>query len=386
MVKNASFPGSIFYLLTAKDIFAHVSVQRLPIKEFLQRSKNKLLLDVRSPSEYLHAHVPAAKSFPLFSDEERKIVGTAYKQESREKAIRIGLDFFGPKMRPMVEEIEAMQAGGAKKEKPEDDQGREIFVYCWRGGMRSSAVAWLLDLYGWKVYTLAGGYKSFRNLVFQSFEYPYLFKVLGGYTGSGKTEVLSELQLKGETVIDLEQLACHKGSAFGSFKMPSQPRQEMFENLLFMELPEKSSVLDSDPDKKGTVIWLEDESQRIGNLNIPGPIWERMRASPIIFLEIPFESRLDHLVDEYGKCDRAKLIESVQRITKRLGGLEAKNTIDFLEEGNFREAFRILLLYYDKRYLKGLHNRSNLPAVLKKLHCETVSSGNAERLINYHTV
>jgi tRNA 2-selenouridine synthase len=363
-----------------------VSIQRLPVKEFLQRSKNSLLLDVRSPAEYVQAHLPGAQSFPLFSDEERKIVGTAYKQESREKAIRIGLDIFGPKMRPMIEQVEAMLSADKKEKKEEDGQRREIFVYCWRGGMRSSGVAWLLDLYGWKVFTLAGGYKSFRNFVFQSFEYPFSFQLLGGYTGSGKTEVLNELGRNGETVIDLEQIACHKGSAFGSFKMPPQPRQEMFENMLCMELVAKSALLGSGAENHDRVIWLEDESQRIGNLNIPGAIWEKMRSAPIVFLEIPFEARLDHLEEEYGKCDQGKLIEAVERISKRLGGLEAKNAIAFLEAGNFREAFRILLLYYDKRYLKGLHNRSNLPAVLKKLHCDTVSTNNAQRLINYHTV
>jgi tRNA 2-selenouridine synthase len=195
--------------------------------------------------------MPGALNLPLFTDEERKVVGTAYKQQSREVAIKIGLDYFGPKMRKMVEEVESLvwswesgiSAGfedeSSKSEtngKSENKVKREVFVYCWRGGMRSAGVAWLLDLYGFKVYTLAGGYKAFRNHVLQTFTQSYPFRIIGGYTGSGKTEVLNELENLGQVVIDLEDIACHKGSAFGSYNMPPQPRQEMFENKLGLAL------------------------------------------------------------------------------------------------------------------------------------------------------
>ena len=361
--KSASLLGSTFYLRKAKDTFVFVALQRSTIQDFLQQSKGKLLLDVRSPGEYDHAHIPSAISLPLFNDEERKIVGITYKHQSREEAIKIGLDFFAPKMRKIVDEAEAiLKCNQHERLNPKP----EIFIYCWRGGMRSAAVAWLLDLYGFKVNTLAGGYKSFRNYVLRTFELPFQFKILGGYTGSGKTEVLVELGKQGETIIDLEKIASHKGSAFGSFKMPKQPSQEMFENLLACKLRQAQPP-----------IWLEDESQRIGNLNIPNAVWETMRQSPIIFLEIPFEERLNHIVEEYGACEKEKLIECVHRISKRLGGLDAKNTIEFLQTGNIKEAFRILLNYYDKRYLKGLHNRENLSTLLTRIQCEAVSSQNA---------
>lgn len=378
--KSASLRGSTFYLPLSKDIFVEVAIQRLIIKDFLHQCKEKLLLDVRSPAEFNYAHIPFAVSFPLFTDAERKIVGTTYKQNSREEAIKTGLDFFGPKMKKMVEEVEALlkkseiipMAIGKKS---------EIFVYCWRGGMRSAAVAWLLDLYGFKVYTLAGGYKSFRNHVLQTFEQPFKFRILGGYTGSGKTEVLNELERNGETIIDLEKIACHKGSAFGSFKMPKQPTQEMFENKLAIELQQLNKARENSdlslPFRGTGGIWLEDESQRIGNLNIPNALWKNMRQSKILFLEIPFEERLNHIVEEYGECNKEQLIEAVERISKRLGGLAAKNTIEFLQTGNIKEAFSILLNYYDKRYLKGLHNRENLPALLTKIQCQTVSPQNA---------
>ena len=354
-----------------------MAIQRLTIKDFLAQSKDHPLLDARSPGEYDYAHIPTAISFPLFTDEERKIVGTTYKQKSREDAIKIGLDFFGPKMRKMVEEAENMIS---KRQLAigNNEDSKSVFVYCWRGGMRSAAIAWLLDLYGFKVYTLAGGYKAFRNHVLQTFEQPFQFKILGGYTGSGKTEVLSELERQGETVIDLEKIASHKGSAFGSFKMPPQPKQEMFENLLARELWKKSPV-----NTHHSRIWLEDESQRIGDLNLPNALWNTMRNAPIFFLEIPFEERLNHIVEEYGECEKEKLIDATKRISQRLGGLDAKNTIGFLDKDEMKEAFRILLRYYDKHYLKGLHNRKDISSLLTKIDCETVTATNALLLTKY---
>jgi tRNA 2-selenouridine synthase len=395
--------GSIFCLQNSKDTFVTVAIQRLTIKDFLQQSEDQVLLDVRSPGEYNHAHIPAAVSFPLFTDEERKIVGTTYKQKSREDAIKVGLDFFAPKMRNMVEEAERI----CNSRFPISDHGQsetsssksKIFVYCWRGGMRSAAMAWLLDLYGFRVYTLAGGYKAFRNHVLQTFEQPFQFKILGGYTGSGKTEVLKELERQNETVIDLEKIASHKGSAFGSFKMPPQTKQEMFENLLAKELWRKSMVknplsnqdlIHKESHSRFTPhhlpIWLEDESQRIGDLNIPFALWNTMRKSPIVFLEIPFEERLNHIVEEYGGCEIEKLIDSTKRISQRLGGLDTKNTIEFLQKGEIKEAFRILLLYYDKRYLKGLHNRDDISSLLTKIDCQTVTTKNALLLTKHQPV
>lgn len=362
-----------------------MQANRIHIQEFLSLSKNSLLIDVRSPSEYHHAHIPGALSLPLFSDEERKIVGTAYKQESREKAIKIGLDFFGPKMRTMVEVVESkLQFAAANNQQTTTNQQPEVFVYCWRGGMRSGAVSWLLNLYGFKVYTLAGGYKSFRNYILKTFEQPFNFKILGGYTGSGKTEMLQEISSNGDVVIDLEKIAQHKGSAFGSLNLPPQPTQEMFENILGMALLAAIGKTTSN-NSQATSIWLEDESQRIGNLNIPMELWKTMRKSPLYFFEIPFEERLNYIVQEYGKGDTQKLKDATVRISKRLGGLETKNTLQFLDEGNTKEAFRILLHYYDKLYLKGLHNREDVSTLLNKIVCNTVTPINA-RAIQYQTL
>jgi tRNA 2-selenouridine synthase len=395
-----------------------MAIQKITIEEFLALAKNHPVIDVRSPGEYNHAHIPGAYSLPLFTNEERAAVGTAYKQESREKAIKIGLDYFGPKMRKMVEEVEGVignrQRATGNNEQYAISKDSEmnkhigfpiadcILVYCWRGGMRSGAVAWLLDVYGFKVYTLIGGYKKFRNYVLDTFKQKHQFKIVGGYTGSGKTELLNELSKLNEPVIDLESIAGHKGSAFGNIGLPKQPTQEMFENVLAGKLLEAESQKSKVKSQKtqsvsqkleignsptsdfrlhSSCIWLEDESQRIGQVNIPHELWKTMRASPVYFLDIPFEERLKHIVEGYGQLDKTQMIEAIGRIQSRLGGLEAKNAIQYLEEGNTAEAFGILLRYYDKWYFKGLHNREGINSLLHTISFESVNPVNAKKLL-----
>jgi tRNA 2-selenouridine synthase len=356
-----------------------MAVQKITIDQFLALAKQFPILDARSPGEYDHAHIPGAYSLPLFTDDERKIVGTAYKQESREQAIKIGLDYFGVKMKKMVEEVEEILATIAKEDKklnaPKSPSGGGLLIHCWRGGMRSAGVAWLLDLYGFKVFTLVGGYKTYRQWARSQFEKKYNFTILGGYTGSGKTLVLNELKRIGKPIIDLEGLANHKGSAFGAFGEQPQPSQEMFENLLAGALSSitNHSLRETEtPENLTDTIYIEDESQRIGLLNLPTELWTTMRNSPLSFLEIPFEERLNYLTAEYGKFEKEKLVNAIIRIQKRLGGLETKTSINYLLENNHKECFRILLTYYDKCYLKGLLNRENLSAQLNKMPCPGV--------------
>lgn len=373
-----------FFIYTT-GIFVRMPVERVALDVFLQTAATAVLLDVRSPGEYHHAHMPGAISLPLFTNDERAVVGTAYKQESRKKAIKIGLDFFGPKMRPMVEQVESLIAGrcqlGQKNTTTDPHPTTPVCLYCWRGGMRSGAVAWLLGLYGFKVVVLQGGYKRFRTWVIEKVAQPYQLKLIGGYTGSGKTEVLQELERQGEVVIDLEALASHKGSAFGHIGLPQQPTQEQFENKLALELYAKSGITDdSNFFKTPCPLWVEDESQRIGTINIPAAFWQTMRGAPVYFLDIPFEQRLQHLISGYGGLNKLQMLEAVQRIAKRLGPLETKNTLRFLEEGNIAAGFRILLQYYDKQYRKALHNRQNLSNLLHTVSCEAVDAGNARFL------
>ena len=179
--------------------------------------------------------------------------------------------------------------------------------------------------------------------------------------------VLQELKRVGNPIIDLEGLANHKGSAFGALGEKPQPSQEMFENLLAVELSlinEQKNTQDLAASTKSTVIYIEDESQRIGLINIPSPLWVNMRKSKVTFIDIPFEERLNYLTTAYGKFENEKLVNAIMRIQKRLGGLETKLAINFLLENNHKECFRILLKYYDKYYDKGLHNRESLTDLL----------------------
>jgi tRNA 2-selenouridine synthase len=355
-----------------------MAVQKITIEPFLELAVQHTVLDVRSPGEYLHAHIPGAFSLPLFTDEERKLVGTAYKQQSREVAIKIGLDYFGVKMRGMVDVVEnLLNEKKIKKGKQESISQHTVLVHCWRGGMRSAGIAWLLDLYGFKVYTLAGGYKTYREWARKQFEKKYNFTILGGYTGTGKTLILQELKRVGNAVIDLEGLANHKGSAFGALGEKPQPSQEMFENLLAVELAgvsyQGNTQVDPAPLQPATgVVYMEDESQRIGLLNIPNALWDTMRNSPVTFVNIPFEERLHYLSTEYGKFEKEKLVNAIIRIQKRLGGLETKTAINYLLENNHRESFRILLKYYDKYYEKGLHKREPLSELLTTIFFNTI--------------
>jgi len=364
-----------------------MAIEKLHIEKFLELAKQHPVLDVRSPGEYAHAHIPGAYSLPLFTDEERKLVGTAYKQQSREQAIKLGLDYFGVKMRKMVEEVELLiksRESGVTSEL-RTPNSKTVLVHCWRGGMRSAGVAWLLDLYGFKVYTLVGGYKKFRNYVLDTFSLPFNLKILGGYTGSGKTELLKTLKEKGETIIDLEGIAGHKGSAFGNIGLPKQPGQEMFENILSCQLRDvgcraNSETPTTDTQHLTSAIWLEDESQRIGQVNIPHELWKNMRQSPVYFLDIPFEERLQHIVQEYGQLDPEMVADAIGRISQKLGHLNAKTAISCLKEGKISESFDILLKYYDKHYFKSLHNREGINSLLHTVDCKSVIPENADLL------
>lgn len=356
-------------------------VERISIEQFLSLAKHHPVLDVRSPGEFRHAHIPGAYSFPLFSDEQRKIVGTAYKTESREQAIKLGLDFFGVRMRAMVEEAGEIVASYYSQQNQNGDlekpSSNVILVHCWRGGMRSAAVAWLLEIYGYKVYSLNGGYKQFRRYVLDTFSLPFEFNILGGYTGSGKTIILNEMERTNHRVVDLEKIAGHKGSAFGNLDLLPQPGQEMFENQLAMVF---RKFFSEDP---LAPIWLEDESQRVGLVNIPNQTWNRMRASKLFFLDIPFETRLENIVLEYGQSDSEKLSAAISRIAEKLGHLNAKTAILFLNEGKISECFRVLLSYYDRFYLRSLHNRKAINSLLHTFQSKSTTSENA-RLLLYH--
>ena len=310
----------------------------LPVFYFLQQADNLPIIDVRSPGEFAHAHIPGAVNMPLFDNEERALVGTKYKQAGKDQAVLLGLDIVGPKMSGFVRQ--------ARKLNP---QGKEVLVHCWRGGMRSGSMAWLLNTAGLRAQTLEGGYKAYRNTVLAGLAEPRNLLILGGKTGSGKTDVLKQLAAKGEQVIDLEGLAHHKGSSYGAIGQLPQPSSELFENLIYDQWQRL------DPTRR---IWLEDESRNVGSCFIAPPLWVQMRAAPVAFIEVPKDVRVKRLVHEYTGIDHALLVEATARIERRLGGLAAKQCLAALAENDYATVADLTLVYYDKAYLHGLSQRN----------------------------
>ncbi|MHC1706879.1 MAG: tRNA 2-selenouridine(34) synthase MnmH [Bacteroidales bacterium] len=310
--------------------------ERIDIRQFLEEYRKIPVIDVRSPAEYLHGHIPGAINLPLFTDEERAIVGKTYHLRGREEAVKEGLKAVGPKMKHFVDTVLTHAPG------------KQILVYCWRGGMRSSSIAFLAETAGMKARVLEKGYKAYRQQVLQHFSTPYSLIVLGGMTGSGKTEILQLLREKGEQVIDLEGLANHKGSAFGHLGLPEQPSTEYFENLLY------ECLQDIDPDKH---CWIEDESFKIGKISLPMPFYLQLRSAPVIMLQMPRPLRAARLVNEY-PGEPSGLIEAVTGIYKRLGHKRKGEILSLLNEGNLLDAALALLEYYDKTYQFGQSQRT----------------------------
>ena len=312
----------------------------IPLKEFVALSETSILIDVRSPKEYKKGHILGAVNLPLFNDEERAEVGTLYVRTSREEAIEKGLEIVGPKMHQFIKQIRALQ----------DGQNKVLCIYCWRGGMRSNSMAWLMSMYGFKVRLLDGGYKSYRKGLTELLDaHQWNFKILGGMTGCGKTDVLHAMKDQGAQVLDLEGLAHHKGSAFGHMGMEEQPTTESFENSIYHEF------LTFDPN---STVWMEGESRSIGSVFIPESLFTRMRSCTNLLYQIPEERRLDRLCQDYGCFDKEMLVLCFQKIQKRLGFDQVKIAIEYLEQDNIREAARIALRYYDKSYQHCFDQRS----------------------------
>jgi tRNA 2-selenouridine synthase len=316
------------------------------------------IIDVRSPGEFSEGHIPGALNMPLFTDEERAIVGTIYKNNGRIPAVEKGLQIVGPKMADFAQKaLEIAQKG-------------ELRVHCWRGGMRSESMAWLFERVGLKCHLLVGGYKAYRNLLLESVGVLPNLIVMEGYTGSGKTEILKELRNLGEQVIDLEGFANHRGSAFGGIGQETQPSTQQFQNLIFNE------ILTFDRTRR---VWIEGESLSVGRVFLPDPLWKAMNSALNIEIQVSRKDRIQRLVDEYGTLPSQDMENAISTIVQRLGSQAMNEILQNYRDKNLFAVADKLLSYYDQAYL---YSREKFK---KKVNGITLSSNdsilNAKQLI-----
>lgn len=306
------------------------------------------IIDVRSPGEFAEDHLAGAINLPVLDDAERVEVGTIYKQVSAFDARKIGAALVS---RNIAKHLETHFA-----DKPKDYR---VLVYCWRGGQRSGSMATVLSDIGWDVSLIRGGYKSYRSVVVESIEAKApstKLVVLNGYTGAGKTLLLAELDRIGEQVIDLEGMARHKGSVFGGNPDDPQPAQKCFESLVF----EKLESLDP-----GRPLYIEAESAKIGRLNLPNPLWQKLKDSPVIEIDSPVEARARYLAGDYeewvGNLDR------VHETIDRLAGFHSNETLarwkTMTEAGEWHPFVTELLTeHYDTRYTVDGSGNYHIPS------------------------
>lgn len=316
-------------IFAGKKTNEYVPMQIIKAKDFLALKKVIPVIDVRSPGEFQEGHIPGAFNLPLFSDDERAVVGTIYVKEDRIAAVNMGLKIVGPKMAELTKKALDISKNG------------QLLVHCWRGGMRSESMAWLFEKVGIQCTLLEGGYKAYRNYILErSGEIPHLI-VLEGYTGSGKTEILNCLKQKGEQVLDLEGLAHHRGSVFGGIGQLPQPTTQQFQNNLADQLLELDLTRN---------IWVEGESQTIGRVFLPDPFWNRMNTAMNIEIVVPREARISRLVLEYGALPKEEMEHAIQCIVKRLGNDRTREILEAYQNGELNLVADKLLDYYDQTY------------------------------------
>ncbi|MCS5693420.1 tRNA 2-selenouridine(34) synthase MnmH [Cyanobium sp. FGCU-6] len=290
------------------------------------------IVDVRSPAEYRQGHIPGAHNLPLFDDAGRAEVGTLYRQEGRAAAVLRGLALVGPRLETLARALGELAATAP---------GMPLRLHCWRGGMRSESVARLAEALELPVLLLLGGYKAYRRWVLELFERPWPLRLLGGRTGTGKTDLLLALAGQGVPVVDLEGLANHRGSSFGALGLPAQPSSEQFENLLAAALARLEGAGE---------IWLEAESSQVGRCRIPAGLWRHMKEAPVLEVLRPLEERVARLVGVYGGQEPQLVAEATRRIARRLGPQRTAAALGAIEQGDAAAACRQMLDYYDRCY------------------------------------
>jgi tRNA 2-selenouridine synthase len=303
-----------------------------PIKEVY--NQDYTFVDVRSPKEFEEDHIPGAVNIPLFSNEERSIVGTIYKKESKDLAIEKGLEIMSDKLPAMIKEYKKIEG--------------KVCIYCWRGGMRSGSITSLLKSLKFDVIKLKDGYKDYRRFVREELDKIKIpkFIVIYGLTGSGKTDLLKQLP----NSLDLEGLAEHRGSIFGDINLIPNS-QKRFESLLLKRLLEL---------QKEKVIYVEGESRRIGRILIHPTVWEHMQKAEKYKLICPDEERIERIHREYcHNIDKELFKTKILKIQKFLGKKKAEELIQLLEEDKIKKVIEIILLeYYDKLYAHTIESKT----------------------------
>ncbi len=317
------------------------------------------IVDVRSPSEYAEDHLPGAINLPVLDDAERAQVGTLYKQVSPFEAKRVGAAIVA---RNIARHVEGPLAGRTRGWRP--------LVYCWRGGKRSGALAHVLREIGWDAKTLEGGYKAYRRHVVEALERlprRFLFRVVHGVTGSGKSRLLAALAEAGAQILDLEGLAEHRGSVLGALPDRPQPSQKMFESRLLAAL----GALDP-----ARAVFVEGESRRIGQVQLPGALIETMRGAACLRLEAELETRVALLLDEYRHffADRAALEAQLECLVD----LHSRATVDEWKSLVARSDWRALVLRLLEEHYDPAYRRSATRNFPRLAEAETVAVTDAQ--------
>lgn len=308
----------------------------LSYEKFL-KEKSAILIDVRSPKEFELEPIPGAINIPILNNEERVVVGTAYKQESPEEAKRIGMNVISKKLPDMFERINTLSK-----------EYKKLVFYCARGGMRSSSMVSLFASLGYKASKLDGGYKSYRQYVAK--EIPLLnegikYIVLHGRTGIGKTKVLQSLESKGYSVLDLEKFADHKGSFYGALCESREQSQKRFE----------SEVLEHLRNREHDYFLVESESKRIGNVYVPESIFKSMSDGYHVLLETTMDHRVDIIMQDYSKAPVEDMLACTTKLRRYLKEEDVVRYEDMLNAKDFEQFSRSIMdEYYDPLYQKSI--------------------------------
>ena len=306
------------------------------------RDKGALLVDARSPAEFSAATIPGAVNVPLLDDDQRREVGTLFRQQGKQAARLLGMRLVSPKIPDLVNRV--------LQTKPPN---LPVVVFCWRGGMRSRTLTQLLDLAGIPARQISGGHKVFRKHVLDFFAAGHWGRlvVLRGLTGVGKTIILQRLANESWPVVDLEALANHRGSAFGGLGLPAQPSQKMFEAMLWDRLrhiPESGFAL------------TEGESRHIGRVVQPARFFESLQLEKSLWIHAPLQVRIDNILADYPARDdlRGQIRSRLLTLKERLGKEAVDELEKLLETSRWKDLVRELMVrYYDPLYRHTLPER-----------------------------